>query len=96
MKTMSKQVRTILGEALALDESDRESLANQLLLSLPDDILGDFPPELLREWERRADRMADGTVAGIPWEEIRAKLRRIVGEPSDTDRASTLGGSSNL
>lgn len=86
MSKLSEQARDILTQALALSDSDREVLAERLLSSVPESLLGEFPPELVSEWERRARQVADGSVPAVPWDETREQLRQMIHARSDPDR----------
>lgn len=65
----------ILSEALKLTREDRAELAHRLLHSLEDDADDvDAADEWDRELERRARELLDGTVKGIPLEEVRSEI----------------------
>lgn len=65
--------QTLLKAALALPESDRCLLVEELLESLPQD-LGDVSEEAwLAELQRRSDEIDQGRVELIPWEQLKAE-----------------------
>ena len=75
LDTMKAAAKEVLDKALQLDERDRAEIASALFESLEvEDPEGDaaFAAEL----ERRAAELDSGVVKGIPWEEVRARLRR--------------------
>jgi putative addiction module component (TIGR02574 family) len=67
----------LLAEAKKLPPEERQSFAIELLDSLDgqDDLDDEAWTEAWRpELERRLRSMEDGTVKGIPWEEVRRRL----------------------
>jgi putative addiction module component (TIGR02574 family) len=72
---MKPAAKEVLDRALQLDERDRAEVAAALF-----DSLGAVDPEeeatFAAELERRAAELDSGAVKGIPWEEVRARLRR--------------------
>ncbi len=81
---MAEKVTDLLKQALALPPEARSALVSSLLASLEDEVL-DEGAEL--EWEReiarRVDELKSGSVATIPWAEIR---RRAVARLHGHDR----------
>jgi putative addiction module component (TIGR02574 family) len=81
---MAEKVTELLKQALALSPEARSALASSLLASLEDEVV-DEGAEL--EWEReiarRVDELKSGSVATIPWAEIR---RRAVARLHGPDR----------
>ena len=68
---MSEKTVTLLDSALALPESDRAWLAQQLLDSLPPDIDPDLDDALLAELERRAAEAEKDPSTLIPWSDVK-------------------------
>lgn len=71
---MSDKISDLLKEALSLPAEARAALASSLLSSLDEKV--DESAEL--EWEqeivRRAKELDEGTVATVPWAEVRKRL----------------------
>lgn len=81
---MSEQTQAILNAAMSLPVAERSALANQLLLSLDEEPLTEseiaamdahWAPEI----RRRVAELESGQVQSIPWEEVDARIRNIVG-----------------
>lgn len=71
---MNTAAKEVLEKALQLDVQERSEIAAALLDSLEVDPEEDAA--LAATLERRAAELASGAVQGIPWEEVRARLRR--------------------
>ena len=71
---MSESAKKILQNALQLDESERASIAGALIESLG----GPADQGVQEAWEvvieRRVKELESGSVATIPWSEVRAQL----------------------
>lgn len=71
---MPKSLQQILLEATELPERDRATLAGMLIESLDPQP----EPEVQAAWEREIGRriagLDDGSVATVPWEEVRRQL----------------------
>jgi putative addiction module component (TIGR02574 family) len=63
-------------KALELDESERAALAGMILDSLDQQADEGVEPAWLAEIERRMDELDSGAVESIPWQSVRARLRR--------------------
>lgn len=72
--SMNTAAKEVLEKALQLDVQERSEIAAALLDSLEVDPEEDAA--LAATLERRAAELASGAVQGIPWEEVRARLRR--------------------
>jgi putative addiction module component (TIGR02574 family) len=66
-------------EALRLSASDRADLAAKLLLSLECGLEEDVAEHWLREAQRRADDVDQGRVKLVPADEVRSKVRNLIG-----------------
>ena len=83
---MEKRTKEILEEALALPESEREELVMLLVPSLETNPYGeDFHPEWIPELVQRVREIKSGDAELIPWEQVKARLDRELGLPSDKD-----------
>jgi putative addiction module component (TIGR02574 family) len=71
---MKNRYEEILKAALALPESERVFLIDDLLESLPPDTGPLSDDEMSAELERRAKEIEQGLVKPIPWEEVRKQL----------------------
>lgn len=75
---MSPDARTILREALSLDDAARADLAAELLASL-DDVEEDDPAAVTQAWadeiERQLARIHAGEDATEPWPVVRDRIR---------------------
>jgi len=75
--TMGNDARTVLNDALALDEHDRADLAAELLASLGEPT-SDSQEEIDRLWaveiERRSNRAHSGESRSEPWDEVRSRI----------------------
>ena len=72
---MNAHASQILKTALELPEHEREEVAIELLESLAPDGDADYDAAWEAEIQRRLDDMRLGRVQGIPWEEVRMKMR---------------------
>lgn len=75
--------------ALSRPERERAELAERLLDSLPPEPAADedeevdwndHPPGYREEIMRRLDDLRSGREEGVPWEEVQAKVERIIAE----------------
>jgi len=73
MKAVAQEVAR---KALELDEHDRAELAALLLDSLEEQAGEETDAAWIAEIERRGAEMESGAVQGVPWEEVRDRLRR--------------------
>jgi putative addiction module component (TIGR02574 family) len=71
---MKRDVAALLEEALALPAKDRRALAEALLVSLDGDAEDDTAAAWKAEIEKRVKELDEGTVATIPWSEVRRRL----------------------
>lgn len=82
---MSEQAQAIFDQAMKLSVSERELLVSQLMCSI-DDV--ELSPEALAahdaawapEIRRRLAEVESGAVETIPWEEVDAQIRKLIGE----------------
>ena len=76
---MSELLAELSAKALSLSASEREQLAEDLLMSLQ----GEVDPEVDAEWDqeiqRRLAEVEDGTAKLIPAADVFAEARRIIG-----------------
>ncbi len=84
---MSEQTQAILDAAMRLSVAERSALANHLLLSLDEEPLTQSEVDAMDalwapEIRRRVAEIESGQVQCIPWEEVDARIRKIVGEQS--------------
>lgn len=84
---MSEQTQAILDAAMRLSVAERSALANQLLLSLDEEPLTQSERDAMDAlWEpeirRRVAEIDRGQVQCIPWADVDARIRKIVGEQS--------------
>lgn len=73
---MSTPVTDLFRQASALDERDRATLAGLLLESLEHEVDEEFESAWQEEIERRLAELDTGSVKLVPWEEVKAKLRK--------------------
>ena len=71
---MTRHVKELLEEAVALPEADRAELAGRLLETLEGDPDPDVEVAWATEIERRVREIDSGKVQTIPWEQVRAEL----------------------
>ena len=67
----------ILHSALALPIDERFQLIEALIAA--DEAVPPFDKSWREVIQRRSDELASGAVSGIPWSEVRERLRRQVG-----------------
>lgn len=84
---MSEQTQAILDAAMKLSVGERSALANRLMLSLDKDPLTESEIDAMDalwapEIRRRVAEIESGQVQCIPWDEVDAQIRKIVGEQS--------------
>ena len=82
---MSAQTQAILDAAMRLTVSERSALANQLLLSLDDEPVTESELDAMDalwapELRHRIAELDSGQAKSIPWEDVDARIRKIVGE----------------
>jgi len=78
---MSTIASDLLSAAMSLPESDRASIAYELLHSLkPPGILSEDDPGLLEELERRSAALDRDPSLGIPFEEVDRRIRQKLAE----------------
>ncbi len=82
---MSEQTQAIFDSAMRLPIAERSALVDRLMRSLDDDTLSDAELDALAagnsaELRRRVAEIESGQVEGIPWEEVDARIRKIIGE----------------
>ena len=75
---MSKPMKSILAEALRLDDDTRAELAAELLASLE----GPADPRAAQAWDeeigRRIAAIEAGHIALEPWDQIRRRIERDI------------------
>ena len=79
---MTKPIRALLDQALALPAATREQFVRKLLESLDEESESAFDPAFAKELERR---LADKPVAGERWpsvDEVLGRLRRELKLPA--------------
>lgn len=84
---MSEQTQAILDAAMRLPVAERSALANQLMLSLDEEPLTQNEMDAMDarwapEIRLRVAELESGQAQSIPWEEVDARIRKIVGEQS--------------
>ena len=72
---MSKSMRELESAALKLSRRERARLAQQLIVSLDEEVDADAEKLWLQEAERRLAELKSGRVAGIPAEKVVQKAR---------------------
>ncbi len=82
---MSEQAQAIFDQAMKLSVAERELLVSQLMCSIDDVELS--PEELAAhdaawapEIRQRLAEVESGVVETIPWEEVDAQIRTLIGE----------------
>ena len=73
---MSPKLRELYEKASQLPENERAELAGLLIGSLDPEVDDDAEAAWAAEIERRLADFDAGRVKTIPWEEVRAQLRR--------------------
>ena len=69
---------TLFKKALELEQQDRAELAKLLIDSLDPTTEQDLDEAWMREIDRRTAELDAGTLQTIPWDAVRARLRRSV------------------
>ena len=72
---MSTSYDTLLQQALALPDSERENLVQALIPTLPNSRPGALHPDWDEELDRRTAEYDAGLVQGIPWTQVRDDAR---------------------
>ena len=67
--------KDVLSAALALPPDERLALASELLASVEQPWTDEWERAWAAELDRRAEDLESGRVKGIPWEEVRERLR---------------------
>ncbi len=73
---MSPTVKEVLKQALALDETDRASVAGALIESLETEIDPGAEAAWDAEIRRRVEKLDSGSANLVPWSEVRERLFR--------------------
>jgi putative addiction module component (TIGR02574 family) len=76
LKHMSADPRTVIQQALELQEKDRVILAGLLLESLEIEQDADHETLWQAEVTRRVAELDNGSTPAIPWEEVQSRLRQ--------------------
>jgi putative addiction module component (TIGR02574 family) len=76
MPNMPTKLDKVLKEAMALPVKDRAVIAERLIASLETKVDPDVDLAWQEEVERRGRDIASGKVKTIPWEVVRARLRK--------------------
>lgn len=71
---MSPTATELLKQALELNERDRATLAGALIESLDSEVDADAEAAWEKEIGRRVAELETGSVATIPWSEVRERL----------------------
>lgn len=71
---MVRSVAELFGEASALNEHDRATLAGLLLESIEQEPDADVEAAWKVEIARRLEELDSGAVAYVPWEDVKARL----------------------
>jgi putative addiction module component (TIGR02574 family) len=79
---MARSVVELFDEASELDEHDRATLAGLLLENIEQEPDPDVEEAWKLEIARRIEELDSGSVSLVPWEEVKAKLFRAVGDES--------------
>ena len=77
---MTKEVVELFERASDLPDSDRAALAGLLIESLESKHESDVDSAWLSEIERRLQGLDSGIVKTVPWQQVRAKLFRLLNE----------------
>ena len=77
---MTKEVVELFKRASDLPDNDRATLAGLLIESLEGEHETDVESAWLSEIERRLQQLDSGIVKTVPWEQVRAKLLRLLNE----------------
>lgn len=72
---MESQLERVQHEALELPAAERAALVERLLESLETEGETGFDEAYEAELDRRSADLDAGVVEGIPWDEVRARLR---------------------
>ena len=75
---MSTNFEEIKRSALALDEKRRAELAQQLIISLDEQVDEDIDQAWLAELQRRSDEITSGNVTPVPGEEVHKNARKAL------------------
>ena len=67
--------KDVLSAALALPPDERLALASELLASVEQPWTDEWERAWAAELDRRAEDLESGRVKGIPWDEVRQRLR---------------------
>lgn len=82
---MSEQTQAILDAAMKLPVAERSALVDQLMLSLDAEPLTESELDAMDalwapEIRRRIAEVKSGQVQCIPWEDVDAEMRKLIGE----------------
>jgi len=77
---MTKEVVELFKRASDLPESDRATLAGLLIESLDSQHESDVESAWFSEIERRMQELDAGSVKTVSWQQVRAKLFRLLNE----------------
>ena len=77
---MTKEVVELFKRASGLPDGDRATLAGLLIESLESKHESDVESAWFSEIERRVQGLDSGIVKTVPWQQVRAKLFRLLNE----------------
>jgi putative addiction module component (TIGR02574 family) len=76
--SMGEGAKKLLHEAMGLPHEERAELAAELIASLDGPADADVETAWALEIERRAAKVLSGESQGLPWEEVRDRIKREI------------------
>ena len=73
---MNQKIEDIISDVMRMPDKDRAIIAERLIASLDHEFEKDTELAWQNELQKRADEINSGKVSCIPWEDIRARLRK--------------------
>jgi len=73
---MNQKSEAIVSDAMLMSDEDRAMIAERLIASLDHEFEKDTEIAWQSELQKRIDEIDSGKVICIPWEQVRAQLRK--------------------
>ena len=79
---MNQKSKTIISDAMQLPDEDRAMLAERLIASLDHEFEKDAEIAWQKKLQRRIASINSGESVCVPWEQVRARLRKNSNAPA--------------
>lgn len=73
---MNQKSESIISDAMLMPDEDRAMIAERLIASLDHEFEKDTEVAWQKELQKRISGIDEGKVTCVPWEQVRARLRK--------------------